>query len=310
MRVLVTGGAGFLGSFVVRELKSSGVAAVVLDVHPPSGGGAADVPVIQGGIEDLDFLRRTMEQHAVDRVIHLASFLQFGCAQNPSKAVEVNVQGTVNVLEACRRAAVKKVVFASSGAMYGPRTELIEEDSPILPGVSLYGATKFVGELLHRHYRDLYGIPFAALRYGGIYGPGIVHSPGIADVIKRIESTISGRDVLVDEVAAGDRRHFLYVKDAARATVTAVLADDTRHTVFNIAGGPDSYVTFGGLHAIIKSQHPSAGNAVFRGKGQDRGVIDITRARVELGFEPRFSLEEGIREDIAFLTAKGMEANR
>ncbi len=149
MRVLVTGGAGFLGSFVVQELKSSGFEAVVLDVHRPSRGGAADVPVIQGGIEDPDFLLRIMEQYAVDRVIHLASFLQFGCAQNPSKAVEVNVQGTVNVLEACRRGAVKKVVFASSSAMYGPRTELIDEDSPILPGVSLYGATKFVGELLH-----------------------------------------------------------------------------------------------------------------------------------------------------------------
>lgn len=311
MTVLVTGGAGFLGSFVVRELTAAGQAAVVLDVHPPPGdGGGADVPVVQGGIEDLDLLLRTIEQHAVDRVIHLAGFLQFGCARNPWKAVAVNVQGTLNVLEAARRAGVKKVVFASSGAVYGPRSEVIDEDSPVLPSVSLYGATKFLGEVLLRHYRDLYGIPFAALRYWGIYGPGTVHSPGIADVIKRIESTIDGRDVVVDEVAADDRRHFLYVKDAARATVAALGAGDTPHAVFNIAGGPDSYVTFGHFHRVIKSLHPGAGNAVFRGQGQDRGMIDITRARTELEFEPRFSLEEGINEDIQFLIRKTMEAKR
>lgn len=312
MAVLVTGGAGSIGSAVVRELRAAGHAAVVLDVRRAPDAGAADVPAVQGDIEDLDLLLHTIEQHGVDRVIHLAAFLQFGCAENPWKAVEVNVQGTLNVLEASRRAKVKKIVFASSGAAYGPRTESMGEDLPILPGVSLYGATKFVGEVLLRQYRDLYGIPFAALRYGAVYGPGTVHSPGIADVIKRIESTVGGRDVVVDEVGADDHRHFLYVKDAARGTVAALLAGDTPHAVFNLAGGSDSYVTFGRLHGIIKSLHPEAGNVVFRGKGkgQDRGRIDITRARAELGFEPRFSLEDGIREDIELRIGKDMEAKR
>lgn len=307
MKVLVTGGAGFLGSFVVRELLEAGHEPVVLDIHAPAAGGTR-VPFVQGGIEDVDLLLGTVERHAVDRVIHLAGFLQFGCARNPQKAVEVNVRGTLNVLEASRRAGVKKIVFASTGAVYGPRAEPIDESAPILPTVSLYGTTKFLGEVLLRHYRDLYGIPFAALRYWGVYGPGEVHSPGIAEVIKRIESTIHGKDVVVEEVGADDRRHFLYVKDAARATVLALSAGTTAHSVFNVAGGPDHYVTFGEFHRTIKGLYPAAGEAVFSGKGQDRGMVDISRAQSELGYHPGFSLEEGIKEDIAFLVSqKNME---
>lgn len=307
MKVLVTGGAGFLGSFVVRELMSAGQTPVVLDLHVPGNFGdglSVEIPVVRGGIEDLDFLLRAMAGHAVDRVVHLAGFLQFGCARDPWKAVEVNVGGTLNILEASRRMGVKKIVFASSGAVYGPRTDPIDEDSPILPSVSLYGTTKFLGEVLLKHYNDLYGIPFVALRYWGIYGPGEVHSPGVAEVIKRIESTIDGRDVVIDEVGVDDRRHFLFVKDAARATVRALTAANTEHSVFNIAGGPDSYVTFGQFHRIIKTLHPGAGGAVFRGKGQDRGMVDISRACAELGYHPSFSLENGIREDINFLLSR------
>lgn len=304
MTVLVTGGAGFLGSFVVDALVEAGQAPVILDLHeaPRRGDRAgAGLPVVRGGIEDLDFLLRTMTERDVERVIHLAGFLQFGCAQDPWRAVEVNVRGTLNVLEAARRTGATRIVFASSGAVYGPRTDAIREDSPILPGVSLYGATKFLGEVLLRHYRELHGISFVALRYWGIYGPGEVQSPGVAEVIKRIESTIGGRDVVVDEVGADERRHFLFVKDAARATVKALLAPGAANGVYNIAGGPDHYVTFGEFHRVIKRLCPGAGDVVFRGTGQDRGRVDIARAERELGYRPRFSLEEGIREDIDFI---------
>lgn len=307
MRVLVTGGTGFIGTFVVLALLQAGEAPVVLDARAPRGllaDPANDVPFVEGSVEDSDLVLRAMQVHQADQVVHLASLLQFGCARDPRRAVEVNVRGTLNVLEAARRTGVRKVVFASSGAVYGPRTDPMDEDSPVLPNVSLYGATKFLGEVLLRHYRDLYGIPFVALRYGGVYGPGEVRSPGVAEVVKRIESTIDGRDVVIDEVGADDRRHFVFVKDAAQATVQALRAEHNVRGVFNIAGGADSYVSFAGFHRVIKTLHPGAGEATFTGKGQDRGRVDISLARTELGYTPHYSLEEGIREDISFLVSR------
>lgn len=304
MKVLVTGGAGFVGSYVVRELVDGGHEVVVLDLHRPADGASSRVTAVQGGVEDGDLLVGVLERQGVEAVIHLAAFLQFGCARDPKRAIEVNVQGTLNVLEACRRVGVKKLVFASTGGVYGPQSGAIDEDSPILSGVSLYGATKFVGEVLLRHYRDLFGITCVGLRYWGVYGPGEVHSAGVAEVIKRIESTIDGRDVVIEEVGGDDRRQFLFVKDAARATVLALAAGPTRQLAFNIASGKDSYVTFRQFHGVIKSLHPGAGAAAFRGSGQDRGMVDISRAQAELGYLPRFTLEAGIKEDIEFILSR------
>lgn len=304
MAVLITGGTGFIGSFVVRSLLERGEVPVVLDIGEPGHslqGLVGKFIFIKEGITDFDFLVQTMDGHGVDRVIHLAAFLQFGCERDPRRAIEVNVHGTLNVLEASRRMGVKKIVFASSGAVYGPQVGLINEKSPILPNLSLYGATKLLGETLLERYHRIYGIPFIALRYWGVYGPGEVHSPGMANVFKTIESTILGKDVIIEEVGAEERRHFTFVKDAAQATLKALFAEKNSHKIFNIAGGEESYVTFAEFHRIIKRLFPSAGEAVFKGKGQDRGKVDISLARAELGYCPEYSLEKGIQEDIDFL---------
>lgn len=303
MAILVTGGTGFLGSFVVRALWERGEIPVVLDVGDPGRSLQSllgKFPFVTGGINDIDLLVRIIEGYRVDRVIHLAALLQFGCEKDPRRAIEVNVQGTLNVLEACRRRGIKKIVFASSGAVYGPRAEPIDEGCPVLPSVSLYGATKFLGEVLLERYQKLYGIHFIALRYWGIYGPGEMRSPGMANVFKKIESTILGEDVIIEDVGAEERRHFTFVKDAAQATLKALFVEKNFHKVFNIAGGEDSFVTFAEFHRIIKRLLPSAGEAIFKGKGQDRGKIDISLARAELGYCSEYSLERGIQEDIDF----------
>lgn len=306
MTIMVTGGTGFLGSFVVKELADKGETPVVFDIGDPTRS-LQDVlgsfRFVKGGLNDFDLLVRTMEENKVNRVVHLAAFLQFGCERDPRKAIEVNVQGTLNIAEACHRTGVKKIVFASSGAVYGPLTESMDEDHPILPGISLYGATKFLGEVFLDRWQRAYEIPFIALRYWGIYGPGEVHSPGMAEVFKKIEKTILGEDVVIEEVGADERRHFCFVKDAAQATTRALDAEKNRHKVFNIAGGDDSYVTFSEFHRVIKDLNPSAGEIIFKGKGQDRGKVDISRAREELGYTPKYTLEEGIKEDISSFLA-------
>ncbi len=132
--------------------------------------------MVKGGINDFDLLVKTMEDYKVHRVVHLAAILQFSCEQDPQKAIEVNVQGTLNILEACRIMGVKKIVFASSGAVYGARVGNIDEACPILPDISLYGAAKFLGEVLLERYHLIHDIPFIALRYWGVYGPGEMRS--------------------------------------------------------------------------------------------------------------------------------------
>ena len=306
MPVLVTGGTGLIGSFVVRSLLEVGEVPVVLDIGEP-GYSLRDLVgkfvFIKGGITDFDFLVRIMESHRVNCVIHLAALLKFGCDREPRKAVEVNVQGTLNMLEASRRIGVKKIIYASSGAVYGNQIGLIDEECPILQNLSLYGATKLLAEILLERYRQIYGIPFIALRYWGVYGPGVVRSPGLAEVFKKIESTILGRDVIIEDVGAEERFHFTFVKDIAQATIQALFTEKNIHKVFNIAGGEECYVSFADFYRVIKNLLPSAGEAIFKGKGQDRGKIDISLARAELDYRPEYTLERGIQEDIDFFLA-------
>ncbi len=298
MAVLITGGSGLIGTNVIKELLTRGEEIIIYDLKPPVE--ITEIRFIQGTITDKNNLLATCEKHAVDRIIHLAALLQFGCEQRPHNAIEVNVLGTLNLLEVAQGISAKRFVFASSGAIYGPVEETVTEATPIFPGISLYGATKHLCEILGARYEKVYSLPFVALRYWGVYGPGEVSSPGMAEVFKRIESSILGKDVVVTEVGPEEKRHFTFVKDAAHATVLATEVPLKDSRVFNIAGGEDSYVTFQEFYSTIKRLCPSAGNVLFQGEGQNRGRVDTSPARRELGYEPKYTLEMGIQENINY----------
>ncbi len=302
MAVLITGGSGLIGTYVIKELLTRGEEIIIYDLKPP--GDISEIRFIQGTITDKDNLLVTCKKHAVDRIIHLAALLQFGCEQRPHDAIEVNVLGTLNLLEVARDISAKRFVFASSGAVYGPVEETVTEATPLFPSLSLYGATKHLCEVLGTRYEKVYGIPFIALRYWGVYGPGEVSSPGMAEVFKRIESSILGKDVVVTEVGPEEKRHFTFVKDAAHAAVLAMGVPLKDSRVFNIAGGEDSYVTFQEFYSTIKRLCPSAGNVLFHGKGQHRGRVNISKAKKELGYKPQYTLEMGIQEDIDYWRQK------
>lgn len=303
MAVLITGGTGFVGSFVVRALLEIDEIPVVLDIGEP-GDSLQDFigkfVYVKGNMTDFDLLLQTIQNYGIDRVIHLAALLSFGCERDPQRAIEVNVQGTLKVLEASRITGIKKIVFASSLAVYGSQAGLLTEENLIPPNAPLYGVTKLLAESLLERYHQIYGIPFIALRYGGLYGPGEVRSSGMAEVTKKIESTILGKDVIIEDLGGEELRNFTFVKDAAQATVKALFTEKNIHKVFNIAAGEDSYVTSKEFHRIMKTLSPSAGKAVFKGRGQDQGRLDISLARTELGYCPEYSLERGIQEDIDF----------
>jgi len=296
--VLITGGSGLIGTYITKELLTRREEIVVYDLKPPAD--ETGISFVNGTVTDKDRLVNTCKKYAVDKVVHLAALLQFGCEERPCDAIHVNVLGTLNLLEAARLTGMRRVVFASSGAVHGPVDSIITEATPVFPGIRLYGATKHLCEILGSRYQELYGISFIALRYLGVYGPGEVSSPGMAEVFKRIENSISGKDVVITEAGPNEKRHFTFVKDAAYAAALALEAPLEDSRVFNIAGGDDCYVTFQEFYQTIKKLCPSAGNVLFQGKGQNRGRVDISAARAELSYQPRYTLEMGIQEDIDY----------
>lgn len=307
MKIVLTGGTGFIGSYVLRELFNRGNEVAAIDLNPPSRVSenlARGLIWIRGDVRDLNFLKSVIESQHPDVIINLAGLLQYGCMENPRLAVEVNVMGLANVLETARIFKVKRVVTASSSAAYGVFLKEAKENDPIPSDVTLYGATKFFGEILCRQYIENYGIEAVNLRYFGVYGPGQVKSPGIAKVLKDIEKTADGTDVTLPTIKETDHIHLVFVKDVALATTLAATTPSPVSLVYNIAGGPESYLTFADIMSLIKKLAPKCGTVTFLGKGRDRGPMDISLAQRELGYQPRFSPYDGFKESIEYILGK------
>jgi len=293
MRVLVTGGAGNIGQEVVQLLQARDAEAVVYDqIAPAPGVGIASE---KGDIGDEARLREIIAKHEIDSIAHLASMLQFGCEMEPAKAVRVNVMGTMAVLEAARQAGVKRVILSGTLATYGGTSDALDETSPIQADASLYGVTKLLCEKVARRYNALYGMDCRSLRYAAVLSPRKVSSPGVAAALATIFDAASGQDVVVKGVAAKERRQFAYTSDIALGTTLAVLAPKTEHDLFNIGGGDDCYASFQAVADLVRRFAPRAGRISFDGRSADRGRMNISRARRELGYQPVYTLERAVQ---------------
>jgi UDP-glucose 4-epimerase len=306
MKILITGATGFIGSYIVRQLLDRGEEFAVFDIQPISkviAGLGKKIPWHQGDVGNAEEIKAVVARFRPQAIINLAGLLMFGCQQDPRLAIEVNVYGLSNVLEAARAFGVRRVVTASSAAAYGGGRQEPRESALISPKITLYGATKFLGEVLCRQYKENYGLEVANLRYYGVYGPGEVRSPGMAKVIKEIESIAGGRDVVIPNLKPTDHTHLVFVDDAAQATVLAATVPGPVSLVYNVAGAPEDYVTFGEIVEMIQRLEPKSGKVVFKGEGkEDRGLgcFDISLARKELGFEPKYRMETGLRENLRY----------
>jgi UDP-glucose 4-epimerase len=306
MKILVTGATGFIGSYIVQQLIERGDEIAVFDIQPISKVIAAlgkKIPWHQGDVRNAEEVKKVVAQFRPQAIINMAGLLMFGCAQNPRLAVEVNVYGLSNVLEAAREFGVRRVVTASSAAAYGGGKQEPRESALISPNVTLYGATKFLGEVICRQYIENYRLEATNLRYYGVYGPGEVRSPGMAKVIKDIESIVTGKDVVVPNVSEKDHTHLVFVADAAQATVLAATVPGRVSLVYNVAGVPEDYVTFGEIVATIQRLEPKSGKVIFQGQeAEDRGLgcFDISLARRELGFEPKYTMATGLKENLRY----------
>jgi UDP-glucose 4-epimerase len=310
MRVLVTGGLGVVGSAVVRRLMQHGLDPVVCDLRADFSllRDLADrIEFVATDVTDFDAVAGLLRNAAVDRIIHLAAFIDPEMDVQPFRAFTVNARGTANMLEAAHRAGIARFVFSSSRAVYGntpggvgePGYRPIDEDHPKRPSKA-YDVTKLAAEQLGQVYRDAFGMEFAALRFAGIYGPGKQARHGKMSLRSRlVEDPMAGRPVRVPH--GGDQLDdMIYVDDVAEALVQAALAPRLGFGAYNIASGKGQ--TIRQFADAVRAAIPGADIEVGPGLnplGFDvhyYAIFDISRARDDFGFEPRFDLVTGVRD--------------
>lgn len=247
--VLVTGGAGFIGSHIVDRLVNEGFKVRVID-NLSSGrlenlrhlGNS--VEVIIGDLKRPEDALRAVDE--VDSVFHFAANPEVRVSTtNPETHFNENVVATFNLLEAMRRRGVKELVFASSSSVYGEPSEIpVDEDAPIRP-VSVYGASKAACENLIHAYTRLYGIKAVALRYANVVGPRLRHGV-VWDLVNKLKANPRELEVLGDGTQV---RSYIYIDDAVEATILAWKKADDAFTVFNVAS--EDWITVDEVAKIV-----------------------------------------------------------
>jgi UDP-glucose 4-epimerase len=306
MRALVTGGAGFIGSHIAQRMVEAGHEVVVLD-NFFSGSRAniaaigKDVRVVEGDVRDL----ATVEACAAgcDVVFHEAAIVSVPYSvENPQESHDVNIQGTLNVLQAARKAGTRRVVFASSAAIYGEEPTLPKTEAMRPEPMSPYGVEKLTGEHYLATWSKLFGLETVALRYFNVFGPRQDPKSAYSGVISIfVDRILAGRPITF----FGDgsqSRDFVFVANVVDANILAATREGVSGKAFNVACGKRT--TLLELATLIER---AADRTVTRSFAESRAgdikdsVAEIARARVELGYTPGVDVEEGLKRLVAFV---------
>ncbi len=304
IRVLVTGGSGFIGSHVVDKLADAGFEPRIYDLQPSSHHEPGSVDTVIGDLFDCDALREAMED--CDAVVHLAAYADVGIvADQPADAEECNARGTLAVLEAAR-ATGTRVVYGSTIWVYGASGEgLIDEEAPLGLPDHLYTASKLAGEMYCSSYAELYDVPCTILRFGIPYGP---RARPAAVIPIFVSKALKGEPLTI----AGDglqTRRFVYVEDLAEGVV-AGLQHGGENRVYNLAG--DETVTIRELAGVVSDLIDDTEIVHTPGRNGDFGgaVISNERAAKELGWRASTPLREGVRRYLAWLEPDRVPVSR
>ena len=306
-RILITGGAGLVGSHIADQVAARAREVVVLDnfvrgrrENLRQAMAAGRVRVVEGDIRDRKLLAEVMA--GVDILFHQAAIRITQCAEEPRLALEVMAAGTYNVLEAAVQAKVKRVVAASSASVYGLAEEFpTSERHPPYNNRTLYGATKTFNEGLLRAFHEMYGLDYVALRYFNIYGPRMdIHGVYTEVLIRWMDRISAGQPPLI----FGDGRQtmdFVYIEDVARANLLAA-ESGAGDEVFNVASGAET-----SLQQLADTLLKVMGSGLKVEHGPERKVnpvarrlADVRAARERIGFTAQVSLEEGLRRLVAW----------
>jgi len=298
-RVLVTGGMGFIGRHAVRSLQSLGSKVWVLDnlsgSQRPRNAHRLEFQFVKGDVRSKKTVRKLVRK--VDAVVHLAAILdQKMSVLDPALVSEVNVSGTVNVIESARRARIHRVIFASSAAVYGDlERAYIPERSPLQP-ISSYGVSKLAGEQYCRVFNELFQVDVISLRFFNVYGPGQSTGP-YSGVISRFIGRLKSRRPAVIYGDGAQTRDFVHVSDAVRAITSALGARRCGGESFNVGTGRSTSImelyrllarlTNAKVHPVYKPERPG---------DIKTSCADVTKAKERLGFQAAIPLELGLRE--------------
>jgi UDP-glucuronate 4-epimerase len=305
MSILVTGGAGFIGSHMVDRLASDGRPTICLDnfndyyspaIKRDNVAGVAEkdcVEVIEGDIRDQDLCRRIFGNHEVDRVVHLAARAGVRPSiEEPVLYERVNCEGTLNLLECAREHDVQMFVFGSSSSVYGITTEVpFREDTPIDCPISPYAATKRAGELYCYTYHHLYDLPVVALRFFTVYGPR--QRPDLA--IHKFVRLIDREEPITRYGDGTSRRDYTYVSDIIDG-VEAALDSDLEFEIINL--GNSHPIELRQLIELI--ENAMGQKAAIEQLPDQPGDVpltyaDVSKARNLLAYDPEVPIADGIK---------------
>ncbi len=243
-KVLVIGGAGFIGSHVVTELLKTDVAQVVVYDNFARGKKAYLTDQLKdprcslyphgGDIRDIDILDHAMQ--GMDAVVHLAAMWLLHCKDFPRTAFDVNIQGTFNVLEACVKHNIKRLVYSSSASVYGDAVEVPMTEQHPFNNRNFYGASKIAGEAMCRAMHDRYGLSYVGLRYMNVYGPHQDQTAAYTGVVPIMLNKIDANEAPVINGDGSQAYDFISVRDVARCNVLALQAEATDE-FYNVGTG-------------------------------------------------------------------------
>ena len=289
MNILVTGGLGFIGSHLVSELIKNHHRVTVLDIQKPQNN---NVEWIKSNILDLETFKKNLKN--VDIVYHFAAIADASLSErNPLQTIKVNVEGTANILEACRINNIKRFIYASSIWVYSASKEYNVDENTLLSTNTkhIYTSSKLIGESLCYNYHDLYGLNFTILRLSVPYGIN-----GTFNVIPIFIKKTLNNEPLIVRGTGEQKRQYIYIDDLCSGCVT-VLRNIARNQIYNLAG--EELTSINDIVEIIKKQIP---NVNVKRVPIRLGEIDNKKISIQkikgLGWKEKTKLEEGIIKTI------------
>ena len=315
-KILVIGGAGFIGAFVVRELLKEPVKKVIIydnfargkmsNIEDCLKDNRCNIYPNGGDVREIDILNDAMK--GVDYVIHLAAMWLLHCKDYPRTAFDVNIAGTFNVIEACVKNNIKKLIYSSSASVYGDAVEVpMTEDHPF-NNKNFYGSTKIAGEAMCSAYNDRYGLEVIGLRYMNVYGPGQDQHAVYSGVVPIMLNKIDANEAPTINGDGSQAYDFIYVEDIARSNIAA-LKSDVKFGYYNV--GTQVQTTVKQLCDTILKLKRSELKVVYKPYSADdaRALVQnrigsAEKAEKELGFKFKYDLEKGLNKLIEWRDTK------